>query len=487
MNTNFDVIVIGMGPGGESLAGDLAEAGLSVLGIEKELVGGECPYWGCVPSKMMIRAADLLAEARRIPGMAGASVVTPDWAPVARRIREQATDNWDDRVAVERFESKGGHFVRGTGRVEGPGRVVVNGTTYTASRGIVIATGSSPSIPPIKGLTDVPYWTNRQAVKVDRLPASLIVLGGGAVGLELAQVFARFGVHVIVVEALPHVLPMEEPEVGEQLAAVLAAEGIEIHVGTKAMSVEKDSEGIAVNLEGGKRLTAERLLVATGRRANLDGLGLDAVDIDGSQHWLRVDAHLRAAHSVWAIGDLTGHGAFTHVAVYQAGIAAADILGKDGPPAKYTAVPRVTFTEPEVGSVGLTEGQAREKGIPVRSGLAQVPTTARGWIHGPGNEGLIKLVEDADRGVLVGATSVGPRGGEVLSMLSLAVHAEVPTRRLREMIYAYPAFYRGIEDALRALAPFNRLSPRAEEDLRGTLAAGQATADRSRPGNYRGG
>ncbi len=272
-------------------------------------------------------------------------------------------------------------------------------------------------------------------------------------GLELAQVFARFGVRVTVVEALPHLLPLEEPEAGEELAKVFNAEGIKVHVGAKFTSVKKGGSDIAINLEDGASLTGERLLVATGRRANLDGLDLETVGIDGSQRWIQVDAHLRAAPSVWAIGDLTGHGAFTHVAIYQAGIAAADILGTDGPGAEYIAVPRVTFTDPEVGSVGLTESQAREKGVQVRTGLAWVPATARGWIHGPGNEGFIKLVEDVDRGVLVGATSAGPRGGEVLSMLSLAVHAEVRTQRLQEMIYAYPTFYRGIEDALRALSP----------------------------------
>src|SRR5690242_5315797 len=185
-----------MGVGGEELAECLAESGLNVVGIESNLVGGECPYYGCVPTKMMIRADDLLAEGRRIPGFAGDSRVTPDWGPVARRIRQEATDNWDDRVAVERFEKKGGHFVRGTGKLAGPGKVSVDGTVYEATRGIVIATGTSPAIPPIAGLSEVPYWTNRDAVKVERLPASLAILGGGAIGLELGQAFARFGVKV---------------------------------------------------------------------------------------------------------------------------------------------------------------------------------------------------------------------------------------------------------------------------------------------------
>jgi pyruvate/2-oxoglutarate dehydrogenase complex dihydrolipoamide dehydrogenase (E3) component len=457
MQEPVDVIVIGMGPGGESVAGQLAEAGLSVLGIEKELVGGECPYWGCVPSKMMIRAADLLAEAHRIPGIAGQASVTPDWEPVARRIREQATDNWDDRVAVERFERKGGHFVRGAGRIEGPGTVSVAGKIYAASRGIVIATGTSPSIPPIPGLDRVPYWINRQAIEAETLPASLVVLGGGSVGLELGQVFARFGVKVSVVEAHPRLMPMEEPEAGEELARVLGSEGIDIHVDARAIAVEEADTSIAVNLEGVPRVVGERLLVATGRSAKLADLGLETVGIEANRRWVEVDSRMRAGPGVWAVGDVTGHGAFTHVAVYQAAFAVADILGKDGPGADYTAVPRVTFTDPEVGAVGLTENQAAQRGLRVRTGLARVSTSARGWIHGPGNDGFIKLVEDVDRGVLVGATSVGPRGGDVLGLLELAVHARVPVEQLRSLIYAYPSFYRGVQDALRVLeaAPAN--------------------------------
>ena len=451
MTENFDVVVIGMGPGGEDAAGSLAEAGLRVVGIEKALVGGECPYWGCVPSKMMIRAADLLAEARRIPGMAGEVSVAPDWSPVARRIREQATDNWDDRVAVDRFEGKGGIFVRGSGVISGPGRVSVNGTTYAASRAIVIATGTSPSIPPIPGLDRVPYWTNHEAIEADHLPASLTVLGGGAVGLELGQVFARFGVSVTVVEALDRLLPPEEPEAGQTVAEVLEREGVKVRVGARAARASENGRGITLTLATGEAITAERLLVATGRKANLDGLGIDTIGIDSTARCIRADAHMRVTDSVWAVGDVTGEGAFTHVAMYQSAIASADILGREAAPADYRALPRVTFTDPEVGSVGLTEAEATRRGLTVRTGAALVAHSARGWIHGPGNEGFIKLVEDGDRGVLVGATSVGPRGGEVLSMLGLAIKAEVPVSTLQGMIYAYPTFYRGVEDALRDL------------------------------------
>ncbi len=446
-----DVVVLGMGPGGEDVAGRLAQAGLDVVGVERDLVGGECPYWGCVPSKMMLRAAHLLAEARRVRGMAGDAVVRPDWAPVAKRIREEATDSWDDQVAIERFEGKGGRFLRGEGRVVGPGAVAVGEHEVRARRGMVIATGTSPAIPPVPGLDQVPYWTNREAVEVEELPSSLVVLGGGAVGVELAQVFARFGVDVTVVEALDRLVPADEPEVGPVLAEVLAAEGVDVRVGVKATGVHRDGARVAVELEDGTAVAAAQILVATGRRADLDTIGVGWVGIDESQRWLPVDDHLRVTDGVWGVGDLTGKGAFTHVAMYQSPIAVADILGEEGPPADYRAVPHVTFTDPEIGTVGLSEEGARAAGIAVRVGMARVPETARGWIHKAGNEGLIKLVADTDRGVLVGATAMGAAGGEVIGLLTLAVHAEVPVEHLRRMIYTYPTFHRGVEDALRSL------------------------------------
>jgi len=452
MSESVDVVVIGMGPGGEEVAGSLAEAGLKVVGVESQLVGGECPYWGCVPTKMMIRGADLLAEGRRIPGMAGTSTVQPEWAPIAKRIRDQATDDWDDRVAVERFEKKGGQFVRGLGRVSGRGLVDVDGREFRAGRGIVISTGTAAAIPPIPGLQETGYWTNRDAVKVEHLPASLAVLGGGAIGLELAQVFARFGVKVTVVELFDHLLFLEEPEAGEKISKVFAAEGIDVRVGAETESVERRGDQTVLRFQDGSEVSAERLLVATGRRANLGDIGLDSIGLDPAARFVGVDDNLRAGDGVWAVGDVTGKGLFTHVAMYQAAIVAADILGRKHPAADYRSLPRVTFTDPEVGAAGLTEKQAREAGINLRTGIGSVPGSARGWIHGPGNEGFHKLVEDADRGVLVGGTSMGPRGGEVMAFLQLAIHEEIPTERLRHMIYAYPTFYRGIEDALKDLA-----------------------------------
>ena len=453
MSSNeVDVVVIGMGPGGEEVAGRLAEAGLSVVGVESELVGGECPYWGCVPSKMMIRGSSLLTEARRADPYAGRTSVIPDLGPVAHRIRVEATDTWDDTVAVDRFTGKGGRMVRGTARLDGTGRVAVGDDLFVASRGVVVATGSAPVVPPIEGLAATRYWTNREAISAVQAPESLVVLGGGAIGVELAQMFARYGAAVTVVEGTDRLLPPEEPEAGEIVAAALAEDGVTVRTGAKAVRVSRDRTGlVTVDLEDGSSATAAELLVSVGRKARVADIGLETVGLDPAGRALEVDERMRAGNRLWGVGDVTGVGAFTHMAMYQAGIAIADILGTEGPPADYTGLARVTFTDPEVGSVGLTERGAREKGLTVSTGSAQVASSARGWIHGPGNAGVIKLVRDDDTGLLVGATSVGPWGGEVLSMLTLAVHARVPVDTLRTMIYAYPTFHRGVLDALNAL------------------------------------
>jgi pyruvate/2-oxoglutarate dehydrogenase complex dihydrolipoamide dehydrogenase (E3) component len=453
MSEQVDVAVVGLGVGGEEVAGRLAEAGLTVVGIEDRLVGGECPYWGCIPSKMMIRAANLLAEGRRVDDMAGSAQVSPDWAPVARRIRDEATDNWNDQAAVDRFTGKGGRFVRGRARLVAPGRVAVGDVDFHAAKAVVVATGTQPAIPPIDGLTDTPYWTNRQAIEAEMLPASLLVLGGGAIGLELAQAYARFGVAVTIVEANSRVLAMEEPESSALAYEALSRDKVGIHAGARAMRVDHDGGKFTVTLDDGRDVTGEKLLVATGRRTNLGGLGVDSVGLDPTAKAIEVDDRMRAGERLWAVGDVTGKGAFTHIAMYQAGVAVRDILGQGGPPADYRALPRVTFTDPEIGAVGLTEEQARGRGLNVRVGMTGIPSSSRGWIHKTGNDGFIKLIADADRGVLVGATSAGPTGGEVLAGLAVAVHGEVPVDRLRHMIYAYPTFHRAIEVAIADLGP----------------------------------
>jgi pyruvate/2-oxoglutarate dehydrogenase complex dihydrolipoamide dehydrogenase (E3) component len=448
----FDVVILGMGPGAEYLAEELARAGIQVAAVEQHLVGGECPYWGCVPSKMMIRAANLLTEGSRISGMAGSAVISPSWAPVAKRIRDEATDNWDDAVAVDRFTGLGGTFVRGHARITGPGEVTVGDEVLRARRGIVIGTGTTPAIPPIQGLAATPYWTNHEAIETEDVPRSMIILGGGAIGAELGQVFARFGSSVTIIEGMPRLLPLEEPESGDLIGKVFRAEGITVSTGHGAESVRHDGAEFTVTLNGGRLFSGARLLVATGRKTDLAAIGVGAVGLDEKGRFINVDDRMRAAPGVWALGDVVGKGAFTHMSMYHARIILGELLDRPLHPAEYHAVPRVTFTDPEIGSVGLTEVQARERyGDRITTAITQIPTSSRGWIHKAGNDGFIKLVADSERGFLVGATSAGPTGGEVLSMLTLAVHAQVPVQRLTEMIYAYPTFHRAIEDALSRL------------------------------------
>jgi len=464
MSEDVDLVVIGQGPGAESLVMGALDAGVSVVAVDKHLVGGECPYYGCIPSKMMVRAGDALAEAGRVSGLAGEASVVPSWSPVADRIAVQATDHWDDTVAVDRLADAGATVLHGTGRLAGPGRVDVqlpDGSTrsFAARRGIVLNTGTRPSAPPIDGLEDTPYWTNRDAVQVTELPGSLVVVGGGPIGCEMAQAFARFGVRVTIVQSGDRLLPADEPEAGTLLEEVLVSEGLRVMTGARTTAVSYADGAFTLTLDSGEALVADKLLVAAGRTPNLDDLGLDTVGLDPTSRTIDVDDHLRvqggeagAGCAMWAIGDITGKGAFTHVAVYQSAIALRDLLGQEGPPASYHALPHVTFTDPEVGGVGLSEQQARDAGLRIRVGLAPLEQSSRGFTHGSGARGLIKVIEDVDRGVLVGGTAMGPGGGEILGFLAVAVHAAVPVASLQTMIYAYPTFHRVIETALGDLS-----------------------------------
>ena len=452
-----DLVVIGTGPGGEALAAGAAQAGLRVVAVDRHLVGGECPYYGCIPTKMMVRGSDLVAEVRRAGAVAGEATITPVWSVVARRVDQEATTGWDDTIAVDRLRDAGATVHHGVGRLDGTGRVRVEEadgttTTYAATRGVLLNPGTRPAAPPVDGRAGPPYWTNPDAVRVTPLPASLVVLGGGPIGCELAQVFSRFGVRVTVVQHAPRLLPADEPEVSSLLARVFAEEGIRVLTGTEATRVAHAEGAFTLHLSTGEELTGDQLLVAAGRTPNLDDLGLETVGLDPAARSLEVDEHLRAGEKLWAIGDITGKGAFTHVSMYQSAVALRDILGEPGPPARYHAVPHTTFTDPEAGGVGLTEQQARAAGLRVRTGSTPLERSSRGFTHGPGGHGLIKVVEDADRGVLVGATAVGPAGGEILGFLAVAVHAEVPVDTLRNMMYAYPTFHRAIESALADLS-----------------------------------
>lgn len=465
VSMDLDLLVLGLGPGGEEVAQRVAAAGRSVLGVEPRLVGGECPYFGCIPSKMILRGAEVLAEGRRVNDLAGRQHDEPDFARVATRIREQATDDWDDQVAVERLEGTGARFVRAAGRLVGrtaDGRLKVQAgdETHTATA-VCIATGTAPAIPPIDGITELGelLWTNREALQARTAPHSLVVIGGGTIGCELAQGFARFGTAVTVVEAAPHLLVPEEPEAGEAVAAAFAREQITVRQGLGVQSVARDGDGVRVSLADGTTVAGQRLLVAAGRRPNLADVGLESLGLDPRARSLDVNEHMQVLNGteqpidgVYAVGDITGRGAFTHVAVWQARVLVAHLLGQAEPYGGYHGLAWATFTDPEVGRVGLTEQQARERGLAVRVGRQQLASNSRGWIHGPGNDGFVKLVEDAERGVLVGATVVGPYGGELLGMLTLAVHAEVPVQKLRTMHYAFPTLHRAVGEAVDELA-----------------------------------
>lgn len=445
----FDVVVLGVGTCGEDLSLRLLDAGLNVVGVEAALVGGECAYWACLPSKAMIRAANMLQEARRVEGMAGSIELTPDWGTVAERVRSEVTGGWNDSTAVERFENRGGRLVKGFGKLTGPRTVTVGDEAFTAQRGVVIATGSKPAIPNIPGLQEVDYWTTHDVIQVERLPKSLIVLGGGAIGCELGQTLSRFGVEVSIVEAGDRILPAEEPEVAKVVEAAFSAEGIQVHTNAAVQRVDSHDGSIVVSLVGGSKLESGRLLLATGRTVDVSGLGLESAGLDNQARFIQVDERMRATDGIWAMGDVTGKAMFTHVALYQSAIIAADILGVDHPPGRYDAVPRVTFTDPEVGSVGMTEKDAVVAGLDVVAVVKQLPATFRGWLHAS-EGGIIKLIVDRKDGVLVGATVAGPQGGEVLGLLTLAVHVRVPLADLQSMIYAFPTFYGGVGEALGA-------------------------------------
>ena len=441
---------LGGGVAGEAIAVGLQDSGLTLAVVERELVGGECPYWGCIPSKTLLRSGETLSEAERARVLAASRVEwTVDFPKVSKRALWMARDLDDSRPAAA-MEATGAKLFRGEGKLTDLRTVAVGSEQLTARRAVVIANGSTAAIPTIPGLDAVPFWTNRQAVIPKELPASLAILGGGAIGVELGQAFARLGSKVTVIEAGPRFLGLEEPEAGAALRPHLEADGITLMIGDPCVAVEKQSSAVVVHLKSGAVVSGDRLLVATGRRANVEAwreIGIAQTE----RGWLKVDpATLEARAGVFGAGDVTGLGGFTHLAYYHGQVVARRLRGTDAR-ADHTAVPRVTFTDPEIASVGLSEAAAREKGIDVVVASADPAETARGYIH-DFHRGALKLVGDRNRRVLIGATLVTPRAGEILGELVLAIKLGTPLPTLADVIHPFPAFNRVLGASLAELA-----------------------------------
>jgi len=446
----FDVVCLGGGVAGEAIAGGLKDSRLSVAVVERELVGGECPYWGCVPSKTFLRSAETIEEAARARQLAASRVEWDvDFPKVSKRVLWMARD-LDDTRPAKALEATGAKLFRGAGTMVGLRTIEVGGEELVARRAVVVANGGTAVIPPIDGLAKVQYWTNRQAAVPRELPQRLVVLGGGAVGIELAQGFARLGSKVTVVEAGERFLAVEEPEAGAALLPHLQADGIEVLLGDPCVAVEQQAADTVLHLRSGAIVAGDRLLVATGRRPNFEAwkpAGLAQTE----RGWLKVDPQtLEARDGIYGAGDITGIAGFTHLAYYHGQIVARRIRGEDAR-ADHVAVPRVTFTDPEVASVGISEQAARDHGVDVAVATTDPGEAARGYIH-DFHGGTLKLVADRSRGVLVGATLVTPRAGEVLGELVLALKTATPVLTLADVIHPYPAFNRVLGAAFGELA-----------------------------------
>ena len=438
------MIVLGAGPAGEAAVKRLAGGGLRVAVIERELVGGECAYWACVPSKTMLRPGEIRAGARRFPGLIPADET---WDAVIA-YRDKMISHLDDAEKAETVREHGAELIRGVAAIVRPGRIAVAGREL-AYKHLVIATGTVPVIPGIDGLDRIEAWTTRELATMRSLPRDAIVLGGGPVGLETAQLLRRHGAGVTIVEGSERLLDREDPAASRELERVFAEEGIAVRLGAEAAGVEPDGDGVRVRLEDGEELVAERLIVAVGRRPRIDGLGLEEIGITpGEGGGIEVDEHCRAGEHVYAAGDVTAVMPFTHVAHYQGEIAADDILGRPRA-ADYAAMPRVVFTDPEVAAVGLTQEQAEERGMDVVCGTVEISTVARSGTYGAGVGGFMTVLADRHSETLVGALAVAPLAAEFIGAAVMAIQLRAPIAVIAETPMQFPTFGEALTEAVR--------------------------------------